>query len=310
MKARHLQENAVRYFLEVVRSGSLSLAAQKLNVAASAISRQISGLEDRLGETLFERRKEGMIPTAAGELLAAWAIRTQLESEKVVHELAELSGLRKGEVRIDSSAGFSVDFLPMMIASFRRHYPDIHFRLHVTHAEEVVRRLREGESDLGLTFSQVPEENIHVAWRLQSRLVAVMPPDHVLARRSGLQLSQLSGYPLGLPERPIMLRRLFDACCSRQGIVISPVFVTNSISALLAFVRYEQGVVVASEMTVREYIRAHNLCAVPLVGQDLHGINIELNTLAGRSLPKAVTAFIDHFIREMESTPFISAVTS
>ncbi|WP_017347370.1 LysR family transcriptional regulator [Candidatus Pantoea multigeneris] len=290
----------MRYFLEVVRSGSLSLAAQKLNVAASAISRQISGLEDRLGEVLFERRKEGMIPTAAGELLAAWAIRSQLESEKVLHELAELGGLRKGEVRIDSSAGFSVDLLPQMIASFRHHYPDIQFRLHVTHAEDIVRRLREGESDIGLTFSQKPEENIHVAWRMQSRLVAVMQPDHVLAQRHMLQLSQLAGYPLGLPERPIMMRRLIDACCSRQGLHFAPVFETNSISALLAFARYEQGVVVASELTVREHVRYHQLKAVPLIGQDLNGINIELNTLAGRSLPKAVNVFIDHFMREME----------
>ncbi|HAV1568852.1 TPA: LysR family transcriptional regulator [Klebsiella michiganensis] len=300
MKARYLQDISLRYFLEVVRTGSISLAAQKLNVAASAISRQISGLESKLEATLFERSKEGMVPTAAGELLAAHAIRNYLETEKVLHELSELQGLRKGEVRIACSPGFSVDFLPMVIASFRRRFPEIHFQLTVTNAEEVIRRLREGESDLGLTFSQVPEANIHVAYRLHSRLMALMSSQHPLAGKSGLLLSQIAGYPLGLPERHIMMRKLFDACCSRQGLIIAPCFVTNSISALLAFARYEEGIIVSSELTVREYIKVHNMRAIPILGQDLNGLHIELNTLAGRTLPKAVGAFINHLISVMD----------
>ncbi|NUA45124.1 HTH-type transcriptional regulator GltC [Dickeya solani] len=62
MTARYLQDTALRYFLEVVRCGSISEAALRLNVAGSAISRQVSGLEDRLNTILFERRKSGMTP--------------------------------------------------------------------------------------------------------------------------------------------------------------------------------------------------------------------------------------------------------
>lgn len=97
MTARYLQDTALRYFLEVVRCGSISEAALRLNVAGSAISRQVSGLEDRLNTTLFERRKSGMTPTAAGELLAAYAFRNQLETEQVTQEIRELQGLRRGD---------------------------------------------------------------------------------------------------------------------------------------------------------------------------------------------------------------------
>jgi len=300
MTARYLQDTALRYFLEVVRCGSISEAALRLNVAGSAISRQVSGLEDRLNTTLFERRKSGMTPTAAGELLAAYAFRNQLETEQVTQEIRELQGLRRGDVRIVSTAGFSLDFIPMAIASFRRHYPYIRFQLLVATAEEVARRLNEGESDIGLTFSQVPTANIHVAYRLHSPLVAVMQRHHPLAEKSSLRLSQLADYPLGVPVRHILTRRLFDACCSRQGLLIDPAFETTSISALLAFARYCDGVVISTELVVRQYLKDHDMVAVPITGQDLNGLNIELNTLAGRTLPKAVSAFTDHLIRIME----------
>ena len=62
MQNRVLQETAMRYFLEVVRTGSIKDAALKLNVASSAVSRQIARLEAELDTLLFERRSRGMVP--------------------------------------------------------------------------------------------------------------------------------------------------------------------------------------------------------------------------------------------------------
>ncbi len=56
MNPQILQEMAVRYFLEVARCGSVSVAAERLDVAPSAVSRQVARLERELGTLLFERR--------------------------------------------------------------------------------------------------------------------------------------------------------------------------------------------------------------------------------------------------------------
>jgi DNA-binding transcriptional LysR family regulator len=109
---RVLQETAVRYFLEVVRRGSITEAAVTLNVASSAISRQIARLEAELDTPLFERVSRGMRPNAAGELLAAHALRMQLEAERIGNELAALKGLRRGEVKLACTEGFALEFVP------------------------------------------------------------------------------------------------------------------------------------------------------------------------------------------------------
>eukprot|EP01041_Mallomonas_annulata_P029616 gene29616-51640_t len=65
LSSSRLQDTALRYFLEVVRSGSVSEAATRLNVSPSAVSRQVAALEDLLGVPLFDRRPRGMAPSAA-----------------------------------------------------------------------------------------------------------------------------------------------------------------------------------------------------------------------------------------------------
>ncbi|WP_347615130.1 LysR family transcriptional regulator, partial [Comamonas thiooxydans] len=81
-ESRHLllQDTALRYFHEVAQCGSLSEASARLHVAASAISRQIAALEERLGTPLFERHPRGMVLNAAGEILADHARRAGLDA--------------------------------------------------------------------------------------------------------------------------------------------------------------------------------------------------------------------------------------
>lgn len=92
---------AVRYFVEVARTGSISDASARLHVAVSAISRQIARLEGELGVALFERRPRGMSLSEAGERLLAYAQRSLLEAEHVMKEIGGLAALHGHD---DSSA--------------------------------------------------------------------------------------------------------------------------------------------------------------------------------------------------------------
>ncbi len=149
MQPYGIQSTALRYFLEVVRCGSISEASQRLNVAASAVSRQIAKLERELETPLLERRARGVVPSAAGERLAVHARKAQLASEQVAAELRGLADLRRGQVRLATTEGFSLDFLPEVIAAFRQGYAGIHFSLEVCAPAVVTRRVQEGDADLG-----------------------------------------------------------------------------------------------------------------------------------------------------------------
>jgi len=293
---RILQETAVRYFLEVVRRGSITEAALTLNVASSAISRQIARLEDELDTPLFERVSRGMKPNAAGELLAAHALRAQLETERIGNELLALKGLRRGEVKLVSTEGFALDYLPQAIAHFRRQHGGIRFQLSVGSALEVSEEIRAGAVDIGLTFTMAPDRDIKVEYSQSAPILAVVNPQHPLAGRKQVGLSELIGYPLALPQKNITMRRLIDACCSRKNLLLEPALSSDSINALLGFVLATDGVGFSAHLPIRKLIENGLLVALPIRDRDMNTLQMEIQSLSGRTLPQAARAFLNTLV--------------
>ena len=97
---------ALKYFLEVVNTGSVTVAAQKLHVAPSAISRMIKKLEEEHETQLFGRHARGMHLTEAGELLASYARRTHLESERTVADIRDLRRVGPKLLKISANQAF------------------------------------------------------------------------------------------------------------------------------------------------------------------------------------------------------------
>ncbi|AVS63525.1 MULTISPECIES: LysR family transcriptional regulator [Paracidovorax] len=301
--ARQLQDTALRYFLEVVRCGSISEASARLSVAGSAISRQIAHLEDVLGAALFERHARGMVPSSAGELLATHALKSAHDAERVVQEIQSLQGMRRGRVRIASAEGFAMEFLPRLISDFHRQHPGVQFHLSVHAPGECTRRVLLSDADIGIVMSRHTEKDIKVEHLQPSPVGAAMRQGHPLSRFRQISLSQLLAYPIALPEADTTVRQLFDIACSRQRLAVEPVLTSNYISALFGFLRHrEDGVTICGEISGRNQVDRGELAFVRLRDKGLDLRNIEVQTLIGRTQPKAVQAFLEHLRQGLGGT--------
>jgi DNA-binding transcriptional LysR family regulator len=297
MKADRLQDTALRYFLEVVRSGSISVASQRLNVASSAISRQIAGLESILDTALFERKPRGMVPSAAGEVLAAHARQHALDAARVVSDIQALQGMQRGHVRIASTEGYAIEFLPQAIAEFQRRYPGVSFHLGISAPAGVSRSVCEGDADLGFTFSGPVEKEIKVELRQPAPVLAVMRPGHPLAEYGQVTLQQILSYPLALPEGDNTVRKLFDLACSQQQLLVEPALTCGYSESVHNYLSTTDGVSLSAEISVHFRIVAGTLVAVPIRDRILQKRNSEVQTLVGRTLPRAVSVFLDYVKR-------------
>jgi len=296
--ARQLQDTALRYFLEVVRCGSIREASQRLNVAGSAISRAITQLEALLEAQLFDRHARGMIPSAAGEVLAVHALKSAHDSERAVHDIQALQGMRRGRVRIAATEGFAMEFMPTLISDFATQHPGIQFHLGVYPPAECTRRILHGDADIGTTMSRTPESGIQVEHAQPSPILAVMRPGHPLARFKQISLSQLLAYPIALPEPDTTVRQLFDIACSRQRLSFEPVLTSNYISSLFGFLRHTQdGVTIAGEISIRYQVERGEVACVGLRDRGLDLRNIEVQTLVGRTLSSSAQSFLT-FLKE------------
>jgi DNA-binding transcriptional LysR family regulator len=299
MQLYGIQSTAMRYFLEVVRCGSIAEASQKLNVAASAVSRQISKLEGQIGVPLLERRQRGVVANPAGERLAEHARRSQLDAEEILSEIQGLSGLKTGLVRIACVEGMASEFMPELIHRFRQHYPGIHFELYVHNPFLVTKRVQEGECDLGLTLTLTPAKDVMVEKEMTAGIHAVMAPTHPLAQRATVTLKELQGYPLALPSTDTTMRQLFDISSGVQQLVFRSVLVSNNVAALFWFATLEGAITLSGEFSLRGRIARHELVAIPISDEVMQSRRIEVQSMAGRHLPLAVAAFRDFLAAEL-----------
>ena len=293
MRAHLLQDTTLRYFLEVASSGSLTEASARLHVAASALSRQIAGLEAQLGTPLFERHPRGMVLTAAGEILAVHARRTVLDAERALGEIGALQGLRAGQVRLATSDAFANELVPRLCVEFQRTHTGIQFSVLSMPTAQVPDAVRSGAADIGLCFSRAPHKDLAVAYRQAAPVLALIPPGHPLAGARSVTLAQMAEYPLALPPAETTVRQMIDIVCSRQGLQLTAVLISNHAKTVLNFVAHGGGLSVASEIAARHLVEAGAIVALPISDPGMDLRDLEVQTLAGRSLPVAVQAFMD-----------------
>ena len=105
------------YVDEVARQGSIRAAAEKLNVAASAVSRQIKSLEDELGTPIFNRQPRSVTLTAAGEILLVHIRDTLRDMNRTRALIEDLKGLRRGEVSVALMSGLAGNIVPRVAMS-------------------------------------------------------------------------------------------------------------------------------------------------------------------------------------------------
>ena len=197
-----LHPKALRYVAAVAQLGSVQAAARDVSISASAIDRHILLLEEDLGLPLFERQPRGMRLTAAGELFVQYVRGRASALDEVRSEIEELQGLRRGSVKLVASQALAPQFMPQLVADFRRAHPLVEFQVRIGDHVQALQALRAFETDLVLVFNLAPEPDLELVAQFEQRLVATMHRSHPLAQRpGGVRLRECMDYPLVLPNR-------------------------------------------------------------------------------------------------------------
>ncbi len=196
----------VRYFCEVVDSGTLSRAAERLFVAPTAISMQMAQLEDTLGGALFDRSVKPMVLTTLGQFFLPrareWlALAHQLEQVTKDVAIGKTGWLGIGFVR---SLMYSI--VPKAVRLFRAQHPDVKLELVELLSEEQPEQLRSGRIHIGLarhTRIEEPPSDFRYQLLFEDPFVAAVPAQHALAQKGKASLKSLSALPLIVfPKNP------------------------------------------------------------------------------------------------------------
>jgi DNA-binding transcriptional LysR family regulator len=281
------------YVDAVARHGSIRKAAEALNVAPSALNRQILDLEIDLGSALFERLPHGMRPTAAGELFLAYTRQAISELKVIASQVEELRGLVRGHVGVAAVESVVGDLLPTAIAQFQTAHPNVRFNVQVGAPEALAGALIADQVDLVLTLAPPPTKNVTIAAVGNQALCALMVSDHPLAGRKELRLRDCLAYPLALGDATLAGRALIEQVLAHASFELDPRLVSNSVEAMKAFVRINRGICFQFRKPGRAPVPPGDMIAVPLIDAPLLQAKLYLATRRGRVLPVAAAAFVE-----------------
>lgn len=290
-----LYSTSLRYFVEVARAGSLAEAASVLNVAVSAISRQIAKLENEVGTPLFERLPRGMILTDAGENLARYARRALIEAEAALGELRSVD-LDGGLTRVGCTEGFSRNLVPNAFANRFAANPRARFALRVGRHSQVSRWVENGEVDLGVSFTTESAGNVKVELSVPMPVFALVPKDHPLATRDQVRLSDLVAWPIALLEQGTTVRQLVELACAASNIRLEPVFTTNNSTALHTFAARTGAITFGGQFAIFGLPHQSSLVARPIADKEFQNRQLQISSMMGRGLPRHVRACLSELI--------------
>lgn len=130
-----LDWDKLRIFHTAAESGSFTHAAEKLNMSQSAVSRQISALEEDLGLKLFIRHARGLVLTEVGEQLFRTAHRMNWELQQVETQMSESQEVPTGPLLVTTTVGIGSTWLSSRIHEFLMLYPEIQIEIKLNDSE-------------------------------------------------------------------------------------------------------------------------------------------------------------------------------
>lgn len=235
------------YFLAVARYGSVTAAANAVELSQSAMSNAIAELEKSLGVQLLVRQPaRGMFLTTAGEILVSRAGRLLEDAEEIAAQVRASNMLLRGPLNIGCYASFVPTVMPAVLAEYMGSYPDVDVRLREGSENQLIDWLRAGECDLAVTYGVELPPDVSFDPLVTLTSYVLVSTSHPLAEAKNLDLEALRDTPfimLDLPPSGDYFRSILNL----HGIRGAPRFRTSSVDVVRSLVANNMGFTILTQ---------------------------------------------------------------
>ncbi len=206
------------YFIGVAEHRSFTKAAEALHVTQPTLSKMIRALEDELAAQLFDRTVTPIELTDAGAALLPSAKQVVRGMERIKSEMDDVVHLAQGTVRLGIPPMIGMRFFPAAIERFHARYPGIQLEMIEQGGRRIEADIEHGALDIGFVIEPIAHsERFHAHPCIDEQLRLVMHPEHRLASRGSVELTELSAESFVLFREEFTIRHLIADACMRAG---------------------------------------------------------------------------------------------
>ena len=295
---RHLTH--LRYIDVVAREKSIRKASEKLNITSTALNRRILALEEEVGTPLFERLPSGVRLNTAGELFIQH-IRSQMtDLSRVLSQISDLSGVRRGHVIVSGGPEILSSFLPGQIAKYRQDFQAVQFDVLRQTPEQSLTALMNFETDMAFIFDSVLPSDLDIVASVSQPLFALVHQDHPLAEQQVLKLQDCLAWPIISPLSEGGLKTMLEVGRLRTAANLQTVIKTDEPNFISDYIRNENAVGFAIPLSFEKKTRiVTGLKSIAIDERDVPPGIVHLVQRKGRVLSVAAAKFIDQIVQAL-----------
>lgn len=240
--------NQLEYFKTVAQMQHVTLAAEKLMISQSALSRSIANLEKELGFPLFNRSGKNIMLNTNGQIFLNYAERSLKEitvGRKIIMDSLN-PGI--GNIAFAFLRSLGTHVVPKLLVHFRTSFPEIQFKLYENSTLFLLEQLLTEEIDLCLCTSNMMKDHLEWKFLFSEELFVAVPARHHLASKSSIELAEIATEPLITLKSSYGLRLLVDRFFNEIGIRPLIAFEGEEILTIAGLVEAELGVSLIPKM--------------------------------------------------------------
>ena len=286
MRLRHIE-----VFHAIMQAGTISGAAQLLNISQPAATKVLQHCEMRLGLTLFERIKGKLHPTPEAHKLFVEVDKLNRDLQSVRRLANNLKHHPDEAVRLAATPTLSMTVVPAALAAWRNKFKDVHCTLATQHTSDIVNSLLLGDVDFALSLYDPKHPNIVAESLVKSSMKAIAPAGSWSAKldNTALPLTELGKNLIALDVDDHLVSQVMSACAD-HGISFTSHTLVQTYLLARALVEYGAGTAVVDPFTAAtaDYSKVQCRTLIPLVPVDLF-----LLTVKSTPLSRSAKAFVE-----------------
>ncbi|MFA7402783.1 MAG: LysR family transcriptional regulator [Pelobacteraceae bacterium] len=284
---------SLKLFVTIVEEGTIAGAAEREHIAASAVSKRMSELEESFGTRLLRRTNKGVVPTDAGITLLQLARGVLHDMNNLYVQISEYSSGVRGHVRLSANISAINQFLPAEIRSFTDLHPGIHVHLEADISETIMKSVAEGTADVGIITMATYHQDLEFFPYHSDQLIVITPKDHPLAQKKSVSFSETLDFDLvGITVGSALHNQILRAA-QEMGKTPKLRIQVNSFDALCLMVEAGLGIGIVPKGAAKPYFKGLRIRPVTL---DEPWANRELKICVRsyEALTAAAKLLVDH----------------
>jgi len=283
----------IQTFIKVAELKSFSLAASELGYSQSAVSTQISNLENELGHLLFDRIGHKIALTANGITFLQYTQNIQLLTEDLNSQLNGCTDDISGTIRIAMADSICTSIFPKILIDFQKHYSNVKIVIKTGVTSEMFTLLTHNEVDMIFTldfkiqrpdFIILKESTVNANFYISSK--------HPLADKTNVNISDIKQYPIYLTEENISYRKKLDDIIAEHNEFIIPTYEIGNVQVIKELILKSYGIGFIPEFVVKKELAQKSI--LPISNPDFPiSVWRQLICHKGKALTSAMNALIN-----------------